>query len=261
MTTADNENTHSNYGYQPSTTSYPQAQDAACFTQEIALYQKSILHHNILDTSYARNREHHFQRCKPTIIKIQHIKASALLKGEPIDNKLATYREIRANDKSLAMIEGKAIHLLRSITGLDPVNVGSFGLLLNISSSDIDLGIGVFATNHFQRICERLSQAHFKYKQARETRYISEDLTTKRFVFSKVMGEIDIDVSIYHDCDLRLLTEGSYTCRTSMTKIEKSEHTWNKVTLKKSNMTEEYNLYKLEPYIMYNPGFKWVSIK
>jgi hypothetical protein len=54
----------------------------------------------------------------------------------------AFYRERRLKDDALLAIRAKAASLIREWTGRDSRDVGSFGLRLNLESSDLDLGIG-----------------------------------------------------------------------------------------------------------------------
>ena len=227
---------------------------------DIEEYLYSIKELNVTDVSYSQDLHQDQIRTAAAVSRIEKIKKVPILQNEPIENKLAFYKKIKESDTNVATVEGKAIHSLRSLTGLDPINVGSFGLELNISSSDIDLGIGVPDSNYFEPVCNKLIEAGFKYKQARDTRYLSEDQITKRFVFSKDMDGIEIDVSVYHTSDLFLLADGGFKCRSTMSESDKAEHTWNKFKLKEQGMMDDYCIYKLEPYITYKPGFKWISI-
>lgn len=227
---------------------------------DIEEYFLNITSEHVRDISFSQDFEQNRLRTNSAITKIEEIKSLPLLTDEPIHNKIAFYQKMRAKDVDVALIEGQAIHQLRAITGLDPINVGSFGLLLNIASSDLDLGLGIPFGNDFFSVCRKLIDAGFKYKQARDTRFLSAQQTTQRFVFSHQRDGFDIDVSVYHSADLFLLADGGFKCRNTMTEIEKAEHTWNKFTLKERGLDDEYILYKLEPYIIYKPGFKWVAI-
>ena len=230
-------------------------------THDINAYLSDIESIDISDVSFSQDLQEDRLRCATAIEKISQIECLPILTMEPKETKSSFYKAIREKDVDVAVVEGKAIHELRLLTGLDPINVGSFGLMLNISSSDIDLGIGVSNKDDFHSACTSLLSAGFKYKQARDTRFIDSSTTTKRFVFSKYMDNVEIDVSVYHSHDLYLLSEGGAKCRTSMSDEDRAEHTWNKNKLKNSGMRDEYNIYKLKPYIEYKPGFKWVAIQ
>lgn len=54
----------------------------------------------------------------------------------------AFYRELREQDDALLAVRAKAASLIREWTGRNSRGVGSFGLRLNLESSDLDLGIG-----------------------------------------------------------------------------------------------------------------------
>lgn len=246
-------------GVQPSTDTTECTQLQRC-SNDINEYRYSTKEVNISDTSFSQDLHHDQIRTAAAVLRIEEIKTLPILQNEPIENKVDFYNKVRGGDTSVAIVEGKAIHHLRSLTGLDPINVGSFGLGLSIVSSDIDLGIGVPSSRDFEPVCQKLIDAGFKYKQARDTRYISQDQTTKRFVFSKEMDGIEIDVSVYHNSDLFLLADGGFRCRSTMSENEKAEHSWNKFKLKEQGMIDDYCIYKLEPYITYKVGFKWVSI-
>lgn len=228
---------------------------------DINLYEDNIKQFDLNDTQFARNTVFDQQRTAPVRAQIDIIKQLPILRDEPLEHKMQFYHQIRAKDKEIAPIEGKAIHQLRSVTGLDPINIGSLGLGLNISSSDIDLGIGAPAMDDFADLCQALLLSGFEYKQTRDTRYISDQHITQRFVFSQQLDSLEVDVSLYHKQDLTLLADGGFECRRSMTTRDKAEHTWGKYKLKQRQMINEYALYKLEPYIVYKPGFRWLAIQ
>src|SRR3712207_649710 len=54
----------------------------------------------------------------------------------------AFWRARRAQDEELVAVRAKAANLIRGWTGCQSRDVGSFGLRLNLETSDLDLGIG-----------------------------------------------------------------------------------------------------------------------
>lgn len=230
------------------------------FISELEYYLIEIDGMDVSDTLYAKHLESHRYRTANLLEQINQIESMPMLQMLTARNKQIFYQSIRDQDKVLARVEGEACCLVRTATGLDALNVGSFGLQLNIASSDIDLGIGVPDVSKFAQVGEQLLATGFNYKQIRPTRYLSAEHTTSRFVFAQNLYGIEIDVSVYHVSDLMLLMNGGMRCRTLMSTADKACHTLNKFKLREANRLELYNIYKLEPYIRYKPGFAWGPI-
>ena len=96
----------------------------------------------------------------------------------------AFYRERREQDDALLAVRAKAASLIREWTGRDSRDVGSFGLRLNLESSDLDLGIG-YPVQQRDALATALV-AHSSFKGERVTRFAAEradggSATTTRF--------------------------------------------------------------------------------
>lgn len=133
--------------------------------------------------------------------------------------------------------------------------MGSFGLRLNLESSDLDLGIG-YPVDRRDALMEALTP-HMQFKGERRTRYF-----TTRLVFAFVMDDIDIDI------DLSALTEEDFAvaCRmlgdidANMTEEERIAHTWIKHLLRTAGRIDDYADWKLTTYAKYCPEFNWAPI-
>lgn len=164
------------------------------------------------------------------------------------------YKSIRVEDERLAAVEGKAIHRIRQWTGYEPVNVGSFGLLLNLPGSDLDLSIGVVSID-FQAVCKEIDRAGCEFLAIRETRP-----GTVRHVYRFMLEEIEVDFAIMSDEDLRLLVPGLVSCRRGMTHEERIEHVYEKRRLREQGDKQGYANFKMAPYMKYCPGFSWIPL-
>jgi hypothetical protein len=163
------------------------------------------------------------------------------------------YDSIRANDAKLLAVEAKAIVAIRELTGYVAEDVGSFGLLLNLPGSDLDLAIGVPDRDR-DRVVAILKSA-MKYKGERQT-----SSKTIRHVFVFTVAGVEVDLGILPTEDFSQLIHGLNRCRTEMTMQERVLHVWEKHTLKLQQRHEDYARLKLEPYARFCPGFIWVPI-
>jgi hypothetical protein len=171
------------------------------------------------------------------------------------------YFSIRENDAKLSLIERNSLSFLKEWTGCDGINVGSFGLLLNISSSDIDIGIGA-NPDDIERIRQSLEEKGCLFKAERVTRKIDQEgLCTSRFVYLFQIDGIDIDISVYLDTDLKILSQGLFKCRKEMSLEDRIEHVWQKNELKLSGNVSGYANYKIEPYEKFCKGFLWKPLE
>lgn len=164
------------------------------------------------------------------------------------------YESIRSRDAPLAAIEGQACHLIRTQTGYEPTNVGSFGLLLNLPDSDLDLSIGA-APKHIEPIRKALPESRWNFVATRETRP-----GTVRHVYRQRVEGVLVDLAIMAGEDLDLLRPGLARCRREMTDEQRAAHVWEKKRLKESGDSEAYAVFKLGPYVEYCPGFSWLPL-
>ena len=89
------------------------------------------------------------------------------------------YEAVRFQDAELSAREDRVRSMIDELTGYCPEAVGSFGLLLNLPGSDLDLAIGVPAEDQDRvfKICHRQGM---KFKGERQT---SATSTRKVFEF------------------------------------------------------------------------------
>lgn len=163
------------------------------------------------------------------------------------------YKSIREEDDRLTTIEGRARYLVRKWTGYEAVNVGSFALLLNLPSSDLDLSMGAIAQD-FDAVCEEIANSGCQFIATRESRPGSF-----RKVYRFQIDSIDIDLAVLRDDDLFLLMPGLVRCRRGMTYIERVEHVYEKQRLYKTNNKRAYFEFKMKPYLKYCPEFSWLK--
>lgn len=133
-------------------------------------------------------------------------------------------------------------------------DVGSFGLLLNLPGSDLDLAIGV-PSNDQERVLEVLRREEMRFKGERQT-----SATSNRKVFEIDFEDLQVDVGVLPKDDFDLLLSSLKRCVAEMTDHERVEHVWRKWNLKQEGRREEYAQLKLEPYARFCPSFIWTPI-
>ncbi len=170
------------------------------------------------------------------------------------DKAVALYKSIRDDDERLATIEGRAVNFIRQCTAYEPLDVGSFGLMLNIPGSDLDLSMGV-DDNDVDRVQKILSNQGLKFKGERITRP-----NTVRYVFAMSLENVEIDIAVLKREDFQLIIRGLEQCRRELTERERIIHVYKKLVLKRQGNKETYAKFKLASYIKYCPGFCWVPI-
>lgn len=163
------------------------------------------------------------------------------------------YDSIRAQDPRLAAIEAKAIKKVGELIGNTAIDVGSFGLLLNLPESDLDLAVGVPPSDAPRALA--ILRAAMQFKGERKT-----SAATTRHIFAFAVDDVEIDLGVLPETDLRILEQGLNRCRAGMTRAERIEHVWKKWQLKKANRRAEYARLKLEPYRQFCPSFLWTPI-
>jgi hypothetical protein len=144
--------------------------------------------------------------------------------------------------------------MIDELTGYCPDDVGSFGLLLNLPGSDLDLAIGVPAEDQDRvfKICHRQGM---KFKGERQT-----SATSTRKVFEFTFENVPVDLGVLPKEDFDLLVSCLERCRREMTRDERVEHVWRKWKLKQDGRQREYAELKLEPYARFCPSFVWKPI-
>jgi hypothetical protein len=176
----------------------------------------------------------------------------------------AFYRERRDRDDALEVIRAKAASLIREWTGREPRDVGSFGLRLNLETSDLDLGIGYPVEQHDALL--DLLAPHVSFKGERVTRFPRAERvdgtsgTTTRMVFVFTVDGVDVDLSVLTEEDFVVACRMLDDIEASMTEQERVAHTWVKHLLRSAGRMGEYAEWKLVTYARFCPEFNWVPI-
>lgn len=165
----------------------------------------------------------------------------------------AFWRARRAQDDKLVAVRAKAADLIRSWTERQSRDVGSFGLRLNLETSDLDLGIG-YPVDQRDALITTLSP-HTVFKGERRTRF-----STTRLVFAFTVEGIEVDLSALTEEDFTIACRMLDEIETTMTEQEQIAHTWIKHLLRSSGRMSEYAEWKLVTYARFCPEFNWVPI-
>ncbi len=153
--------------------------------------------------------------------------------------------------------------LIREWTGRDSRDVGSFGLRLNLESSDLDLGIGYPVERREALIALLAPKTAFKGE--RVTRFPAADcqgseVATTRLVFAFKIDGVEVDLSALTEEDFVVACRMLDDIKASMTVPERIAHTWVKYLLRSSGRMAEYAQWKLVTYARFCPEFTWVPI-
>jgi hypothetical protein len=174
------------------------------------------------------------------------------------------YRERRDRDDALLAVRAKAALLIRGWTGREPRDVGSFGLRLNLETSDLDLGIGCPVEQRDTLFT--LLAPHTSFKGERVTRFPGAERadgtsgTTTRMVFAFTVDGVDVDLSALTEEDFAVACRMLDDIEASMTEQERVAHTWVKHLLRSAGRMGEYAEWKLVTYARFCPEFTWVPI-
>jgi hypothetical protein len=143
--------------------------------------------------------------------------------------------------------------------------VGSFGLRLNLESSDVDLGIGYPVEQRDMLIAALVGHAVFKGE--RVTRFPAAERpegggpgTTTRLVFAFTVEGVDVDLSALTEEDFAVACRMLDDIQAHMTEPERIAHTWVKHLLRSAGRMDQYAQWKLVPYARFCPEFNWVPI-
>lgn len=175
------------------------------------------------------------------------------LTDEEFEQAAAFYSSVREKDSWLQKIEDQAVEMIFQWTLCSAIDVGSFGLKLNLASSDLDLAIGVDASQRSKKI--DVLKSYCKYKGERRTSKLS---TRDVFVFE--LQGVEIDVGVLPIEDFQILQNGLSRYDREMSQSDRVIHTWRKKQLKEAGAVEEYARLKLYPYETFCPSFDWVPI-
>ncbi len=165
----------------------------------------------------------------------------------------AFWRARRAQDDELLAIRAKTTDLVGDWTGRQSRDVGSFGLRLNLETSDLDLGIG-YPVDQRDTLITALGP-HTVFKGERKTRF-----STTRLVFAFTVEGIEVDLSALTEEDFAVACRMLDEIEATMTEQEQIAHTWIKHLLRSSGRMREYAEWKLTTYARVCPEFNWVPI-
>lgn len=173
--------------------------------------------------------------------------------GPEYDRALAFYQAMRDHDDRLRDVRARASALTEAWTGRVPRDVGSFGIKLNLETSDLDLGIGYPADD----------RDHLMTTLAGCTQFLGERYTrfsTTRLVFAFVVDGVQIDLSALAEDDFAVACRMLDQIGQFMTLDERVCHTWVKYLLRAHGRLEDYANWKLVTYRRFCPEFNWVPI-
>ncbi len=143
--------------------------------------------------------------------------------------------------------------LIRVWTGRDSRDVGSFGLQLNLETSDLDLAIG-YPQDRRDVLIDALA-AHAEFKGERKTRF-----STSRLVFAFTVEGVEVDLSALTEEDYVVACRMLGEIESTMTEPERIAHTWVKYLLRSTGRAQDYAAWKLCTYARFCPEFNWVPI-
>jgi hypothetical protein len=165
----------------------------------------------------------------------------------------ALYASLRRHDERLLRLRTAVAAEIESWTDRIPRDVGSFGLQLNLATSDLDLGIG-YPPEDRERIM-RVLGSHGVFKGERLTRF-----TTTRLVFLLERDGVEIDLSVLTEEDFKVACRMLDEIDATMSEEERVAHTWVKHLLRCAGRLEDYAAWKLVTYRRFCPEFNWVPI-
>lgn len=154
------------------------------------------------------------------------------------------YDSIREHDRKLYNLQNDFSAYVFENIGAFPVNNGSFGLWLNLTTSDLDLAVGV-SEPELDEVLHTLTQLG-KLIAVRQSTPDSS-----RHVFHFEREGVTIDLGVLPPRDFEWTVQGMNNCRAGMTHLERVIHVWTKSKLLQRGLQVEYAKYKLEPYEKY----------
>lgn len=163
------------------------------------------------------------------------------------------YATMRADDARLHRVRASASELIQHWTGHQPRDVGSFGIGLNLETSDLDLGIG-YPVEQRDVLMKALAD-HTTFLGERVTSF-----STTRLVFSFTVDGIEIDLSALTVADFAVSCRMLDQIGQTMSLEERIAHTWVKHLLRSTGRLDEYAAWKLVTYGRFCPEFNWVPI-
>jgi hypothetical protein len=169
------------------------------------------------------------------------------------EKALAFYRAIRAHDDRLHRVSAQASGLIEEWTGQAPRDIGSFGVLLNLETSDLDLAIG-YPVDSRDRLMTTLASCT-EFRGERYTRS-----STTRLMFAFTVDAVQVDLCVLTEADFTAACRMLDQFDQNMTFDERVCHTWVKHLLRAQGRLADYAAWKLVTYRRFCPEFNWVPI-
>lgn len=147
----------------------------------------------------------------------------------------------------------KVVYMISSVVNTDVALVGSVGIGIDISSSDLDLAISAEDMGTAERFRIILQNNGFEFRGERPSTY-----TTTRYLLSKQLSECFVDVIILLNNDFNILVKGISNANLSLSSSQKMQICEEKRRLKAISYSK-YEEYKLLIYKRYCPGLLWLT--
>lgn len=175
----------------------------------------------------------------------------------------AFWLQLRTHDADMLAIRAKAMSLVFEWSGRSSRDVGSFGLRLNLQTSDLDLGIG-YPMHRRAELIEALAP-HTVFKGERVTRFptaasLAGPSTSTRLVFAFNVAGVEVDLSALTEEDFTVACRMIDQIELTMSDPECIAHTWIKHRLYACGRLTEYAEWKLVTYARFCPEFAWIPI-
>ncbi|MFI8186226.1 hypothetical protein ACIF70_37865 [Actinacidiphila glaucinigra] len=161
----------------------------------------------------------------------------------------AFYRQIRQQDPLLLQSQSTAIRDIRLRTGFEAVDIGSFGLRLNLRSSDLDLGIS----------CARAQWDGLTSKLLPGFRLLGEHATrfsNSRLALASEYENVQVDLSVLSPPDFEKACRMHRHIAAAMSLTERIAYTWVKHLLNRAEALDEYERWKRVPYFRFCLDFR-----
>lgn len=185
------------------------------------------------------------------------IDAQALVRNDWVDpsqwpagefeRAAAFYREAHAGDERTLGVRARACASLRTWTGLQAADIGSFALGLHLRGSDLDLGLGCPADARSDMIAALSSRTRFLGE--RQTRF-----HIPRLAFAWTLEGIEIDVTALSPEAFAAACRMISQIQTAMTFEERVAYTWVKHQLVLEGRYAAYASWKQAPFDRYCPA-------
>jgi len=163
------------------------------------------------------------------------------------------YASLRQHDGRLLRLRTVVAAEIQAWTGRVARDVGSFGLRLNLATSDLDLGIGCRPQDRARLMGVLGPRGVFKGE--RMTRF-----STTRLVFLLERDGVETDLSVLTEEDFQVACRMLDEIDQTMSEPERVAHTWVKYLLRRAGRLQDYAAWKLVTYRRCCPEFNWVPI-